>query len=191
MTNDDRQTHEQHKRISKLVALMLRHDPDAFGLEPDENGFADLDTVWRAVQTRLQGRVTRADFDAMLLSEGGQQRYEVQARRIRALYGHSTVEVAYAPVVPPEVLYHGTVAAALAAIRAEGLTSQARQYVHLSANRERALSVAQRHGKPVLLSLRAHAAHEAGIIFYQPEPQHFLVRSLPPTFIDFPIEPEE
>jgi putative RNA 2'-phosphotransferase len=56
----------------------------------------------------------------------------------------------------------------------------------LSTTVERASNVAARHGKPVLLEIRALAAHNAGHVFHHPEDQHYLVRAVPPEFIDFP-----
>jgi hypothetical protein len=29
-------------------------------------------------------------------------------------------------------------------------------------------------------------AHQVGIIFYHPEPQHYLAKAIPPEFIEFP-----
>ena len=112
----------------------------------------------------------------------------VQDGRIRAMYGHSKVAVAYPAVEPPEKLYHGTTPEAVVFIRKEGLTSQKRQFVHLSTTVERASNVATRHGEPVLLVIRALEAHEAGHVFHHPEDQHYLVHSVPPEFIDFPDE---
>ena len=90
------------------------------------------------------------------------------------------------PAIPPEILYHGTVDKALPAIRKQGLNGQKRQYVHLSTTTDRATDVAGRRGKPILLRIRAKVAHDAGIEFYHPEPKHFLVKTLPPEFIEFP-----
>jgi len=172
------------KRLSRFLALMLRHKAADFGLALDADGFTDLDAVWGQVQRKYGSRYSRADFDALLADSN---RYEVSGQRVRALYGHSRVrEIAYPPAVPPDLLYHGTVAAALDDIRTEGLTSQGRQYVHLSTGIDRANEVAGRRGKPVLLTIKAGAAHAAGIVFHHPEPQHYLVKSVPPGFIVFP-----
>lgn len=175
------------KRLSKFISLMLRHEPDTFGLILDEQGFTDLDAVWAQVQKRYGTTYNRDDLDTMLHdTEGGRQRFEIVDGRIRAMYGHSAVPVTYPPVVPPDVLYHGTTPQAAALIRKEGLNAQARQYVHLSAGIERAQNVATRHGKPVILRIRALDAHNDGVVFHNPEPQHYLVKSVPPEYIEFP-----
>lgn len=174
------------KGLSKFLALMLRHKPEQFGLTLDVEGYADINAVWSQVQRRYPN-VTPKDFYLWLESEKGQLRYEVRENRVRARYGHSTVEVEYESVTPPEILYHGTTHDALASIRKEGLTSQKRQYVHLSTGTERAEEVAGRHGNAiVILKIHALNAHKAGFEFYHPEPRHYLVKRVPPEYIEFP-----
>ncbi len=169
------------KRVSRFLSVMLRHEPHKFGITLDAEGFTDADRVFSVVCSRFG--LTPEEITAVLQSPGGQQRFELHAGRIRAMYGHSTVEVTYPPAVPPEILYHGTTAEAWNAIQHEGLTAQKRQYVHLSVDTERAQNVATRHGRAIILRIRALAAHEGGIIFYHPEPRHYLVKALPPHFI--------
>ncbi len=173
--------------LSKFVALMLRHKPEEFGLELDSKGFADLDAVWKQVKKNYGNDYSRTDLNNMIYdTKSGQQRFEVIDDRVRALYGHSAIEVEYSPVKPPPILYHGTVRWAMRSILQQGLTGQKRQYVHLSTDTHRAHDVAQRHGQPVLLQIRALEAYQAGLEFYNPEPKHFLVKRMPPEFIDFP-----
>ena len=174
-------------QLSKFVALMLRHKPDDFGLELDKKGFVDVEAVWKQVKKNYGTYYSRTDFNNMIYdTKSGQQRYEVVDGKVRALYGHSAVEVEYSPVRPPKILYHGTVRRSVQSIRQYGLTGQKRQYVHLSSDTHRASDVAQRRGKPILLLIRALEAHNAGLEFYNPEPKHFLVKHVPPEFIDFP-----
>ncbi|MCS6910784.1 MAG: RNA 2'-phosphotransferase, partial [Anaerolineales bacterium] len=122
--------------------------------------------------------------------DGARVRFEIRGELIRARYGHSLdlgVQVEYPPVEPPEVLHHGTTPRALAGIRAEGLKAMNRQYVHLSATTTRAKEVAGRcTHRIVLLTIRARAAHRAGVVFHAPEPEHYLARAIPVEFIRFP-----
>ena len=121
----------------------------------------------------------------------GKKRFEVREGRIRALYGHSKVDrVIYEPVTPPDILYHGTTMQAERAIRREGLRSMKQQYVHLSANADRVMSVGSCRTNDVrLFHIRSTEAHqEAGVEFYSPEPEHYLAQNIPPQFIDFPKE---
>ena len=171
-------------KLSKFLSLILRHKPKNFGLVMDSEGFTDLEVVWERICKRHGNRYSRDDLQQLLEEHpAGKQRFEAKDGRIRARYGHSVVEVQYPSVEPPEILYHGTTPQALQTIRKQGLTSQKRQFVHLSTSTKRATNVASRHGQPITLKIRALAAHNAGHIFHHPEPQHYLVKSLPPDFI--------
>jgi putative RNA 2'-phosphotransferase len=171
------------KRLSKRLALMLRHQPDRFGLILDDEGFTDVEAVFAALHADTGA--SRAQFEAVLNDAGGQQRYERRGDRIRARYGHSegAHNIRYHPADPPEILYHGTYIDVLKAIQAEGLKSLSRQYVHLSTTPERAVEVATRHGRPILLEIDARGAQASGVVFYHPEAEHFLAKAIPPQFI--------
>lgn len=174
-------------KLSKFVSKLLRHEPEKYSLVLDEQGFTDLSALWQQIEKNFKQRYSYEDFERMLASDGGKQRFEVRDGRIRAMYGHSTKnEINYEAVTPPEILYHGTVDRALPAIREHGLKGMRRQYVHLSTHTDRANVVANRHGQALLLKIHALKAHEAGIVFYNPEPQHFLAKHIPPEFIEFP-----
>ncbi len=176
-------------RLSKFLALALRHKPERFGLILDSEGFADLGVVSSLVEKRFQGRYTHADLEAVVAGDRyGKKRYEIRGGRIRALFGHSDVQpIAYPSAVPPEILYHGTTPQAVSSIRKHGLKSQARQYVHLTTNVDHAGRVAKRRTKEiVLLVVRAREAHNTGLVFHHPEAEHYLVLEVPPKFIDFP-----
>jgi putative RNA 2'-phosphotransferase len=175
-------------RLSKFLAVMLRHEPEQFGLTLDEEGFANTDAVWAQVGRRYPGQYSYADL--LKVVEGdqdGKKRYEIRGRRIRAMYGHSEPRVIYPPAEPPDTLYHGTTREALASIRQHGLQSRGRQYVHLTTTTRRATTVAGRHrGSPVILVVRSGDAARAGVRFYHPEAEHYLADAVPPEFIEFP-----
>jgi len=176
-------------RLSKFLAVLLRHEPEKFGLTLDEEGFTETEGVWEQVNERFPARYDYKDLLTVVAGDqDGKKRYEIRGRQIRALFGHSTAEkISYPPATPPEILYHGTTDEALPFIREDGLKSLSRQYVHLAVNVVRAEKVAQRHqGKPVMLVVRAGEAHRAGIAFYNPEPEHYLADAIPPEFIEFP-----
>jgi putative RNA 2'-phosphotransferase len=173
-------------RLSKFLAVMLRHEPRKFGLSPDAEGYVSLQAMLEQIEKRYPGRFSRADLDAVVAGDAsGKKRYEIAGDQIRALYGHSQVQVEYPPAVPPTRLYHGTVTQYLDSIRERGLQAQARQYVHLTTSLERARTVAGRHDDSiVVLSIRADAAHADGIIFYHPEAEHYLARFIPREYIE-------
>jgi putative RNA 2'-phosphotransferase len=182
-------TPERHKRISKLLSLMLRHEPEKFRITLDAQGFAPFEDVARALADKTGASAAEI---RQVVRESDKQRFEIEdldsATKIRARYGHSVEgEVEYEPIEPPEILFHGTSRAAIDAIRVEGLRAMNRQKVHLSSDKQMALIVGRRHdARPILLSVRAGEAHRAGVKFYSPQERVFLADAIEARWIDFP-----
>ena len=180
-------------QLSKFLSLILRHRAADFGIELDEQGFADVDAVWTQVMKRYQDRFSYGDLLKVVDGLDEKKRFELINGRIRARYGHSAVRtIEYEPVEPPNYLYHGTAQQALKSIREEGLQPQQRQMVHLSLDPDWATRVGQRHSKDaVVLRIRAGEMHAAGHEFYHPEPKHYLTAAVPVAYIDFPDEAKD
>lgn len=110
----------------------------------------------------------------------------VDGLRIRAHQGHSLdIDLALEPREPPDVLYHGTCTRYLDSIRREGLLRGSRTHVHLSWDRESAVRVGQRHGRPVVLGVAASAMHQRRFNFYLSENGVWLTEWVPVDFIQF------
>jgi putative RNA 2'-phosphotransferase len=59
-----------------------------------------------------------------------------------------------------------------------------RQYVHLSTETEQARIVGRRHHySPVILTVRARDAWQAGVVFHVPEPRLYISGPIPPEFV--------
>jgi len=177
-------------KLSKFLALILRHQPERFGLALDEEGWASLPEVMEILRGLPNFRwATRADVMRIVEegTRGDKRRFQVEGSRIRARYGHSLAQpIRYEPCVPPPLLYHGTSPGALEAIRREGLQPMERQYVHLSPDTEMAIRVGDRHDdRPVVLTVRAADAHAAGITFYRAEETVYLAKRIPVEFLEF------
>ncbi|WP_140920958.1 RNA 2'-phosphotransferase [Limnobaculum xujianqingii] len=178
---------KQHAEVSKFLSYVLRHQPEAIGLTLDSEGWADIDTLITCAAkdgkyltlALIQSVVETSDKKRFALSEDG--------LRIRAVQGHSSsqVDIRYEQQVPPEFLYHGTATRFLDSIREKGLVAGSRQYVHLSADEATAVTVGQRHGKPVVLKIRALEMHRQGLVFYRAENGVWLSGSVPIQFITF------
>ncbi len=79
-------------RLSKFLALILRHQPERFGLALDEEGWASLSEVMEILHGLPNFRwATRADVMEIVEQGSGDEkrRFEVAGDRIRARYGHS------------------------------------------------------------------------------------------------------
>jgi putative RNA 2'-phosphotransferase len=176
-------------KLSKFLALILRHQPERFALALDEEGWASLSEVMEILKGLPNFRwATRADVVAVVEegTEPDKRRFEVEGNRIRARYGHSFAQpIRYEPCTPPRVLYHGTSPSSLEAIHREGLRPMERQYVHLSPDPETAIRVGARYDeRPVVLTIRAAEAQAAGIEFYQADAAVYLVKWVPAEFVE-------
>lgn len=176
------------KQLSKFLALILRHKADEFNLQLDANGFVSVDQVWQIIQDRYGNKYSYTDLEAIVEGDSnGKKRYEIVDDKIRAMFGHSAVrEISYPIIAPPEYLYHGTSQEAIESIKATGLKAQSRQYVHFTTNLENARRVASRHSKStIILPIRALRAYNDGVVFHQPEAEHYLCKYIAPKYIDF------
>lgn len=61
-----------------------------------------------------------------------------------------------------------------------------RHHVHLSVETKITLQVGARHGKPVLLTIRAGDMRRAGFSFFQSTNGVWLTERVPPEYIKFP-----
>ncbi|WP_327293407.1 RNA 2'-phosphotransferase [Streptomyces sp. NBC_01198] len=153
-------------KASKFLSLVLRHEPERIGVALDEGGWVDVGALLAACAAH--GRpLTRAELDHVVATNNKRRfAFSEDGRRIRASQGHTVaVELGLAPAVPPDVLFHGTATATLPLILRDGLLPMARQDVHLSADRETAVRVGARHGRPVVLAVDAAGLAAAGQVF--------------------------
>lgn len=170
--------------ISKYLSYVLRHRPDVIGISLDDNGWADIENL----SSRLIG-VGIIDSIGDILEvalKSGKKRFTISkdGTHIRAAQGHSVaVDLDLAPSVPPALLFHGTAEQYLEAILAEGLRPMLRQKVHLSLDPERAHTIGQRHGKPVVLRLASGLMHEKGFAFWKADNGVWLVDAVPKRFL--------
>lgn len=173
-------------RTSKFLSLVLRHDPAKIGIVLDDAGWTDVATLLERLAAHGHA-LTRAEL-AEVVATSDKQRFALSpdGERIRANQGHSVeVELDLPQVVPPEKLYHGTVADFLDSIRAKGLIKGARHHVHMSADTETAAKVGGRRGKPVILIVRSGEMAAAGHVFFRSANGVWLTDHVPPAFLDF------
>src|SRR5262245_22053127 len=173
--------------LSRFVSRALRHAPHEFGLTLDAEGWVPTTELLAAVHRSLpRWRGATEDDLRRMIAESEKKRHELGDGRIRALYGHSTEqEVVKKAEAPPELLYHGTAPESVGVMLREGLQPMSRQYVHLSIDVETAKRVGGRKARaPVILRVRAGAAHTAGTLFYRGNDQVWLADAVPAAFLE-------
>lgn len=172
------------KRASRKISLVLRHKPEAIGLELDDNGWANVKEFLAKMSTTGYP-LKRAELE-IIVAENDKQRFSFSpdGQRIRANQGHSiAVDLELEPLPPPAILYHGTASTSVEAIMKTGLEPRKRQHVHLSLDLKTATAVGSRHGQPVILRVDAAAMSGDGYAFYRSENGVWLTGGVPVKYI--------
>jgi putative RNA 2'-phosphotransferase len=173
--------------ISKFLSLILRHNPGEIGLTLDSQGWALIDDLLEKANAHGK-RISRQVLDRVV-AENDKKRFAISddGQRIRASQGHSLeINLALSPQEPPEFLFHGTASRFVDSILQTGLNAGNRQHVHLSLDQATAVKVGQRHGKPVVLTVRAGEMARSGFKFFLSDNGVWLTDSVPPAFISLP-----
>lgn len=170
-------------KTSKYLSLILRHKPEAAGITLDEHG-------WAGVEELIAGIQKTRKFDREMLEEivrtDHKQRYSFNEDRtkIRANQGHSiSVDVELPVTRPPQILWHGTGEKYVASIDRTGLLPKGRLYVHLSADRETAVKVGSRHGRPVVYQVDSAQMAADGLLFYRSVNGVWLTQKVPVKYL--------
>ena len=174
-------------KISKFLRLVLRHKPEEIGLVLDGSGWTSIEDPVR-LANQHGTRLTR-ELVQKIVAENDKQRFAISedGLRIRANQGHSiAIDLGLNPSTPPLLLYHGTASRFIDSIQETGLHSANRQHVHLSPDHSTATKVGQRHGQPLVLTVRSGAMAAAGHLFYLSNNEVWLTDRVPVNYIEFP-----
>ncbi len=170
--------------VSKFMSYVLRHQPAAVGVVLDSGGWIAIDLLLAACAKHGRS-LSRAELDEVVVTSP-KQRFALSAdgQRIRASQGHSTaVDLGYEPAMPPDLLFHGTVARLLPSIRDKGLLRMKRHHVHLSSDEATARAVGVRRGKPIILRIDARAMRDVGYLFFHTPNGVWLTDAVPSVYI--------
>ncbi len=168
----------REKKISKFLSYHLRHAPEKLGLQLQAGGWVDVDALLQRARW-----ISRAELE-QVVAQNAKQRFALEAGRIRAQQGHSVrVDLHLERQDPPEILYHGTAQRYLSSILAQGLRRGTRHHVHLSAELATARAVGARHGRLVVLEVRARALADEGVPFFLSGNGVWLVAHVPVQYL--------
>tara|TARA_Y100000817_G_scaffold309244_1_gene298090 strand:+ start:740 stop:1303 length:564 start_codon:yes stop_codon:yes gene_type:complete len=177
---------KETKNISKFLSLILRHAPETINLKLDENGWASVNELIEKCNQHHKKLNTELLEYVVINNDKKRFAFNKDKTKIRASQGHSIdVALELKTVEPLHFLYHGTVDKFVASIKKEGLQKMSRQHVHLSQDKETAIKVGSRRGKPVILSINAPKMHADGYSFYVSENGVWLTDQVPVEYIEF------
>ncbi len=175
---------QKKKSIGKFLSLILRHQPDTIGLILDENGWANIDELIE--KCKKENVLFTFDELVEIVETNDKKRYafNYEQTKIRTNQGHSIdVDVELKSVKPTVFLYHGTAKKNLDSILEIGIEKRSRQHVHLSIDKNTAIKVGLRHGRPIILKINSGIMHDDGNIFYLSENNVWLTDFINPKYI--------
>jgi len=174
---------EKVEKLGKFISGVLRHFPDKFGLNMDENGWVNLESLARVVKRRY--RWANIWLIKALVYSDEKQRYELKDDKIRARYGHSVdVKLDDLPPAEEDVLYYGTSEEEAHRMLEIGIKPVNQRYVHLSTTIEKSREVASiRTDSPIVLEIDAKKAREDGIRIVKANDLIALAEEIPAKYI--------
>lgn len=174
---------EKVEKLGKFISGVLRHFPDKFGLNMDENGWVNLESLARVVKRRY--RWANIWLIKALVYSDEKQRYELKDDKIRARYGHSVdVKLNDLPEAEEDVLYYGTSEEEAHRMLEIGIKPVNQRYVHLSTTIEKSKEVASiRTDTPIVLEIDAKKARKDGIRIVKANDLIALAEEIPAKYI--------
>jgi len=171
------------EKLGRFISGLLRHFPDKFGLEIDENGWVDFNKLVK-VTTRKYRWANRWLIKALVYSDP-KNRYEIKDDKIRARYGHSIdVKLTDYPIADEDILYYGTGEEEAQRLLEIGIKPVKQAYVHLSTTLENCKEVARlRAEEPIILKIDAKKAKEDGIRIIKATEHIALAKEIPAKYI--------
>lgn len=171
-------------KISKYLSYHLRHHPDKLGLQLEPGGWISVDKLLDSAK-KDKFPITRSELNEVVANNDKKRfSFDATGTHIRANQGHSVeVDLQLEPIVPPDVLYHGTSRSAVKSILEGGLQKMSRHHVHLSFDIATARNVGSRRGRPVIFAVDAQTMHQKGYLFYRSDNGVWLVDRVPPDYL--------
>jgi putative RNA 2'-phosphotransferase len=173
-------------QLGRTLAGVLRHFPERFGLDMDEQGFVSIREFINALRnSNRRYHWLRPHHIIAIIETDPKGRYQISNDMMRATYGHSLdLDLRLPTEDIPEHLYYPATPEEADIILETGLRPSDRKMVHLSKTFQDALSAGRvRVENPVILEVDTTAAIEAGNVISKAGKTVFLVREIPPEFL--------
>jgi putative RNA 2'-phosphotransferase len=179
-------TRKDPKQLGQLMAYVLGHRPDEFGLVPDAEGFVRLKDLLRALSEEPGWGYVRKSHIHEVLITCRADTFVTEDDRIKA--AHPQKSVSPVPgVVPPKLLYHCVRQKAYPVVCQEGLSPMGQQHVFLATTEGMALRMGKRRdSKPVLVTVQAQRASEVGVAFFMQGELIYIVDHVPLGYFSGP-----
>jgi putative RNA 2'-phosphotransferase len=179
------------KQLEKLMSYILGRRPDEFGLVLDDQGFVRLKDLLKAISEEpVWGYVRRSHIHEVLMTSR-EKPFVLENDRIKAVCRNDALNHE-GEIVPPKLLYHCVRRRAYPVVCQQGIIPMGQPQVLLATTEE----LAQRMGKrrdpaPVLLTVQAQTAFEAGVRFSKQGKFIYITDHVPVGYFRGPPLPKE
>jgi len=184
---------QELEQIGRTMAGALRHFPEKFELQMDEQGFVSLkDFIAALKRQRERYHWLRPHHIIAIIETDPKGRYQVSNDLIRATYGHSLPLNLNLPTDNiPDTLYYPTTPEECDILLETGLKPSDRKQVHLSKTYNDARTAGKvRTEEPIILAIDAKKAIEDGIVIGRAGRTVFLTLEIPAEYLSRAQEPE-
>lgn len=172
--------------LGRILALVLRHAPEKFGVEMDINGWVNARELSEAIGTqRRHYHWLRGWHFEAIANADEKGRYQVENEMIRATYGHSIELDLDLPTDDiPEVLYYPCQTDEVETLLEFGITAGDRKNVHLSRSIRNAMDAGHvRIHRPAILEIDTARAIVDGHTIYRAGTTVFLTDEVPGEYL--------
>ena len=184
---------QELEQLGRTLAGVLRHFPERFGLDMDEQGFVNLrDFISAMRDNNRRYHWLRPHHVVAIIETDPKGRYQISNDLMRATYGHSLeLDLKLPTDNIPDFLYYPATSEETDIILETGLHPSDRKMVHLSRTYQDAFNAGRvRVEVPVILEIDATAAIEAGNVISLAGKTVFLTYEIPPEFLSKKEEEE-
>ena len=172
--------------LGRILALVLRHAPEKFGVEMDLNGWVNSRELSEAIQNqRRHFHWLRGWHFEAIANSDDKGRYQVEGEMIRATYGHSIeLELDLPTDDIPEALYWPCEPESVPTHMEYGITAGDRKHVHLSKTIANAMEAGHvRISRPAILEVDTTRAVADGFTIWRAGKTVFLCEEMPSEYL--------
>jgi putative RNA 2'-phosphotransferase len=172
--------------LGRILAGILRHFPEKFNLDMDNNGWVVINSLIQAVRRKVsQFHWLRPHHILAVVETDPKNRYEIRDNVIRATYGHSLdVDLDLPTDGIPDKLYYPTTHEEVELLMETGLKPSDRKKVHLSLSSEDAeVAGKYRVPNPIILEIDAKGSIKNGNTIHHAGTTVFTTSEIGPKYI--------
>ncbi|MBW1991415.1 MAG: RNA 2'-phosphotransferase [Deltaproteobacteria bacterium] len=175
------------ENLARMLTYILCHRPDEFGLVLDEEGFIPLKQLLAALAGEPGWTHVRRQQVEQVAALWQPPAFEIAGDRIRGLVPGPAQLRRPPGEAPPALLHVGIPPKAHAAVAERGLKPRPGKELVLAGDPQTALKLARRRSpEPVLVTVRARAAAQAGVVFQGYGEGLYLAPAIPREYLQLP-----